>query len=94
MTNDECDGCRIGRARFFEQEGTEETENENGLSVTSVASCSILDELVGVVQFARKYETLKGRTSATASGLSDDVWTIKELVERAAWAQYSEGARA
>lgn len=34
--------------------------------------------------FARKHETLKGRTPAMASGLSDHVWTIKELIERAA----------
>ena len=34
--------------------------------------------------FARKHETLKGATPAMASGLSDHVWTIKELIERAA----------
>jgi hypothetical protein len=34
--------------------------------------------------FGRKHETLKGATPAMASGLSDDVWTIKELVERTA----------
>jgi hypothetical protein len=33
--------------------------------------------------FARKHETLKGNTPAMASGLSDHVWTIKELIERA-----------
>jgi len=33
--------------------------------------------------FARKHETLKGNTPAMASGLSDHVWTIKELLERA-----------
>jgi hypothetical protein len=33
--------------------------------------------------FARKHETLKGNTSAMASGLTDNVWTIKELIERA-----------
>jgi transposase-like protein/IS1 family transposase len=32
----------------------------------------------------RKHETLKGQTPAMASGLSDHVWTIKELIERAA----------
>ncbi|MEX2310562.1 MAG: IS1 family transposase [Pirellulales bacterium] len=31
----------------------------------------------------RKHETLKGNTPAMASGLSDHVWTIKELIERA-----------
>jgi hypothetical protein len=34
--------------------------------------------------FARKYETLKGQTPAMASGQTDHVWTIKELIERAA----------
>jgi transposase-like protein/IS1 family transposase len=34
--------------------------------------------------FARKHEALKGNTPAMASGLSDHVWTIKELIERAA----------
>jgi IS1 family transposase len=34
--------------------------------------------------FARKNEALKGATPAMASGLSDHVWTIKELIERAA----------
>jgi hypothetical protein len=32
----------------------------------------------------RKHEALKGNTPAMASGLSDHVWTIKELIERAA----------
>jgi hypothetical protein len=31
-----------------------------------------------------KHETLKSNTPAMASGLSDHVWTIKELIERAA----------
>lgn len=34
--------------------------------------------------FARKHETLKGQAPAMASGLNDHVWTIKELLERAA----------
>jgi transposase-like protein/IS1 family transposase len=34
--------------------------------------------------FARKNEAIKNQTPAMASGLSDDVWTIKELIERAA----------
>jgi transposase-like protein/IS1 family transposase len=33
--------------------------------------------------FARKNEALKGATPAMASGLTDHVWTIKELIERA-----------
>jgi transposase InsO family protein len=34
--------------------------------------------------FARKHEVLKGQTPAMANGLTDHVWTIKELIERAA----------
>jgi hypothetical protein len=34
--------------------------------------------------FARTNEALKGQTPAMASQLTDDVWTIKELIERAA----------
>ena len=33
--------------------------------------------------FGRKHEALKGKTPAMASKLTDHVWTIKELVERA-----------
>jgi hypothetical protein len=34
--------------------------------------------------FGRKHEALKGKTPAMASKLTDHVWTIKELIERAA----------
>jgi hypothetical protein len=34
--------------------------------------------------FARKNEALKGTTPAMASGLTDHVWTFKELIETAA----------
>ena len=34
--------------------------------------------------FCRKHETLKGQTPAMASGLADTVWSIRELLERAA----------
>jgi transposase-like protein/IS1 family transposase len=34
--------------------------------------------------FARKHEALKGQTPAMASKLTDHVWTIRELIERAA----------
>jgi transposase InsO family protein len=32
----------------------------------------------------RRHETLKGNTPAMASGLSDHVWTVRELLQRAA----------
>jgi hypothetical protein len=34
--------------------------------------------------FARKNEALKNQTPAMAIGLSDHVWTVKELIEKAA----------
>jgi len=34
--------------------------------------------------FARKHETLKGNSPAMASGLTDHVWTVKELLQNAA----------
>jgi hypothetical protein len=34
--------------------------------------------------FALKHERLRGKTPAMASQLTDHVWTIKELIERAA----------
>jgi IS1 family transposase len=34
--------------------------------------------------FCRGHETLKGKTPAMASGLADKVWSVRELLERAA----------
>jgi transposase InsO family protein len=34
--------------------------------------------------FGRKHEALKNTTPAMASNLTDHVWTIKELIDRAA----------
>lgn len=34
--------------------------------------------------FCRKHEALNGKTPAMASGLTDKVWSMKELLERAA----------
>ena len=39
---------------------------------------------VAFYNFCRKHETLKEQTPAMASGLTDSVWTLKELIERAA----------
>jgi hypothetical protein len=41
---------------------------------------------VASYNFCRKNEALKNQTPAMASGLSDHVWTIKELIERASQA--------
>ncbi len=40
--------------------------------------------LVAWYNSAREHETLKGNTAAMASNLADHVWTIKQLLERAA----------
>jgi hypothetical protein len=34
--------------------------------------------------FCRKHDTLKGKTPAMASGLTEKPWTVKQLLERAA----------
>jgi hypothetical protein len=39
---------------------------------------------IAYYNFARKHETLKGNTLAMASGLTDHVWSVKELLEYAA----------
>jgi hypothetical protein len=43
-----------------------------------------LTNLLAWYNFARKHETLKGRTPATASGRTERVWTSEELIGRAA----------
>jgi hypothetical protein len=40
--------------------------------------------LRGVGQFAGKHETLGGKSPAMATGLAEHVWSVKELLERAA----------
>ena len=39
---------------------------------------------VAFYNFCRKHETLKGKTPAMASKLSDKLWSIRELLEGAA----------
>lgn len=34
--------------------------------------------------FARKHETLKGKTPAMASGLADTVWSLRDVLQKAA----------
>jgi hypothetical protein len=40
--------------------------------------------IVAWYNLCRKHEALEGETPAMASGLTDQVWTIKRLIERAA----------
>jgi hypothetical protein len=39
---------------------------------------------VACYNFGRMHEALTGSTPAMASGLSEHLWTIKELIEKAA----------
>src|SRR5882757_1952566 len=39
---------------------------------------------VAFYNFCRKHETLRGQTPAMANGLSDKVWSIRELLDNAA----------
>jgi hypothetical protein len=52
----------------------------NGLLTGSAGG----QDFVAWYNFSRKHEALKGQTPAMASGLTDHVWTINQLVERAA----------
>ena len=40
--------------------------------------------IIAWYNFRRKHEALKNTTPAMASNLTEHVWTIKELIERAA----------
>jgi hypothetical protein len=60
------------------------TRSTNGHSKSLKHHTAMQVLFVAWYNFARKNEALKGNTPAMAGGLSDHVWTIKELVERAA----------
>jgi hypothetical protein len=49
--------------------------------ICPVAGCALF---VACCYFARKHEALRNSTPAMANGLSDYVWAIKEVIERAA----------
>jgi hypothetical protein len=59
------------------------TELTNGHSKSLKHYSAMQASFVAWYNFAWKHETRKGQTPAMASRLSDDVWTFKELIERA-----------
>jgi hypothetical protein len=60
------------------------TRFTNGHSMSLRHHTAMQALFVAWYNFGRKHEALKGKTPAMASGLSNHVWTIKELVEIAA----------
>ena len=59
-------------------------ENANGHSKGLRHHTAMQALFVACYNFGRKHEALKNQTPAMASKLTDHVWTIKELIERAA----------
>jgi len=53
-------------------------------SYVSTSSRDVQVLFVAWYNLCRKHEALKGNTPTTSSGLSDHVWTIKEMIERVA----------
>jgi hypothetical protein len=69
---------RMGLRRF--------TRLTNGHSKSLKHHKAMQALFVAWYNFGRKNESLKGKTPAMASELSDHAWTIKELIDRAAHA--------
>jgi hypothetical protein len=67
---------RMGLRRFTQLTNAHSKSHKHHVAMQCI--------FVAWYDFARKHETLKGRTSAMASGLTDRVWTIRELLENAA----------
>ena len=62
------------------------TRLTNGHSKSLRHHTAMQSLFVAWYNFGRKHETLKGHTPAMASKLTDSVWSVKELIERAAQA--------
>jgi transposase InsO family protein len=60
------------------------TRLTNGHSKSQHHHTAVQAVFIAWYNFGRRHEALKSNTPAMASRLSDQVWTIKELVERAA----------
>jgi transposase InsO family protein len=59
------------------------TRLTNGYSTSLRHHTAMQRMFVAWYNFARKHETLNGNSPAMASNLTDHVWTIEELIERA-----------
>jgi IS1 family transposase len=60
------------------------TRLTNALSKSLKHHVAMQAIVIAFYNFCRKHETLEGKTPAMASGLTDKVWTIKQLLENAA----------
>jgi hypothetical protein len=60
------------------------TRLTNGHSKSLAHHTAMQAIFVAFYNFARSHETLKRKSPAMAAGLTDKVWTIQELLERAA----------
>jgi transposase InsO family protein len=60
------------------------TRRTNGHSKSLRNRTAVQALFIAWYNFRRKHEALKGNTPAMASKLTDHVWTIKELIEKAA----------
>ena len=59
------------------------TRLTNAHSKSAKHHAAMVALFVAWYNFSKTHETLKGRTPAMASGLTEHVWTIKELIEKA-----------
>ncbi len=59
------------------------TRLTNAHSKSSRHHAAMTSLFVAWYNFCRKHQTLRGKTPAMASGLTDHVWTIKELLQAA-----------
>ncbi len=60
------------------------TRLTNAHSKSAAHHEAMVSLFVAWYNFCRKHETLKGKTPAMASGLTDHVWSIEELLTAAA----------
>jgi hypothetical protein len=60
------------------------TRLTNGHSKSLRQQTAMQALFVAWYNFARKHETLGGKSPAMASGLADHIWSVKELMEQAA----------
>lgn len=86
----DCDEARISTSHIERLNLTVRMSNRRFTRLTNAHSKSLKHHVAmqaiffAWYNFCRKHETLKGKTPAMTSGLADKVWTIREMLERAA----------
>ena len=60
------------------------TRLTNAHSKSHKHHCAMIAIFVAWYDYCRKHETLKGKTPAMASGLTDKVWSVEKLLTEAA----------